>query len=72
MCLKRRIAGCIAVTAAVAVPVVSASAATTPVSDSALGSPRCPDNYVGPTNPATGCPPGLMIYAWGAVGPYGG
>jgi hypothetical protein len=24
--------------------------------------PRCPANYTGPINPATGCPPWMMIY----------
>jgi hypothetical protein len=37
-------------------------AATTPVNDPGPGYPRCPANYTGPINPATGCPPWLMIY----------
>jgi hypothetical protein len=62
MFLKRRFAALTAVTAALAVPVASATAATSPVNDwgigslSGLGSPRCPDGYAGPTNLATGCP----------------
>jgi hypothetical protein len=54
MFLKTRSAALAAVIAALAVPVASASAATSPVKD--LGTPRCPDGYVGPTNLATGCP----------------
>ena len=53
MFLKRSFAASAAVIAALAVPVASASAAPT---HDGLGSPRCPDNYVGPTNLATGCP----------------
>lgn len=57
MFLKTRSAALAAVIAALAVPVASASAASTPVKDSGgLGTPRCPDGYVGPTNLATGCP----------------
>jgi hypothetical protein len=85
MFLKRRVAACTALIAALAIPVASAGAAsTTPANDppvltsdliaalglpawigavptptaedSSLGSPRCPDWYVGPTNLATGCP----------------
>jgi hypothetical protein len=54
MFLKTRFAALAAVIAALAVPVASASAATSPVKD--LGTPRCPDGYAGPTNLATGCP----------------
>jgi hypothetical protein len=58
---KRRLVAGLAVIGALALPVASAGAATTPVNDSSLGSPRCPDNYAGPTNLATGCPYWLMI-----------
>jgi hypothetical protein len=58
MVLKRRLAAFTSVVAVLAVgaPAASASAATMPVKDSGLGSPRCPDWYNGPTNLATGCP----------------
>jgi hypothetical protein len=56
MFLNRRFAALAAVISALAVPVASATAATSPVRDSGLGSPRCPDGYAGPTNLATGCP----------------
>jgi hypothetical protein len=63
MFLKRRLAACTVVIAALAVPVASASAAITPVNTLGPGYPRCPDGYTGPTNPATGCPPWMMIYS---------
>jgi hypothetical protein len=58
MLLKRRLAAFAAVIAALALaaPVASASAPTTPGANPGLGSPRCPDGYSGPTNLATGCP----------------
>jgi hypothetical protein len=72
MVIPRRLTASLAAVTALAVPLMATSPATaatatadagsTPVSNSPLGYPRCPDNYVGPTNPATGCPPSVMIY----------
>jgi hypothetical protein len=59
---KKRLAACTAVVSALAFAVVPANATNTPVNDRALGSPRCPADYTGPTNLATGCPFWLMIY----------
>ena len=64
MLLKRRLAACAAVTAALAVgaPVALASAANDPVPAPVITGPSCPDWYAGPTNLATGCPFWLMTY----------
>jgi hypothetical protein len=62
MFLKQRLAACMVIGAALAAPVASAAAASAPGTDPGQGYPRCPANYTGPTNPATGCPPALMIY----------
>jgi hypothetical protein len=70
MFLNRRGAACIAVIAAAAVPVASASATSTRANDAGVGSPRCPDGYVGPTNLATGCPWWLMVSDTGAPWPW--
>jgi hypothetical protein len=55
----------------VATPPVS-SMAPPPVSFPGPQSLGCPANYVGPTNPATGCPPWMMIYSVPGVGTVGG
>jgi hypothetical protein len=64
---KRRLAAFAPVIAALAVaaPVASGNAATSPVTEPILmsGSPSCPPWYNGPTNLATGCPFWLMIYS---------
>ena len=56
MFLKRCLAACTAVIAALAVLVGPAGAATAPASDSALASPGCVNYYAGPTQLAGGCP----------------
>jgi hypothetical protein len=65
MFLKRRLAAFAAVIAALAVaaPVASTSAATIPATDPVITGPRCPDQYDGPTNLATGCPFWMMSYS---------
>jgi hypothetical protein len=63
MFLKNRLAAFAPVMATLAVgaPAVAAAAAT-PVGQPVVTGPTCPDGYVGPTNPATGCPSYLMSY----------
>ena len=68
MFLKRRGAACAVAIAALALPVATASAAST--DDPGLGSPRCPDGYSGPTNLATGCPWWMMVSDTGAPWPW--
>ena len=67
---KTRVAACTAVIAALAIPVTSASAATTAANDPGTGSPSCPANYTGPTNLATGCPWWTMVDNSGAPYPW--
>lgn len=67
MFLKRHLAACIALTAALAVPAASAGAATTPASAPAAttpvvrGYPMCSAIYPGAIRPAAACYPWLMI-----------
>jgi hypothetical protein len=67
MFFKRRLAAFAPVIAALAVaaPVASGSAATSPGTEPILmsTSPSCPAWYNGPTNLATGCPFWLMTYS---------
>ena len=57
MFFTRSRAACTAVIAALALPVASVM---TPMPGPDNPNPSCPEGYVGPTNPATGCPWWLM------------
>lgn len=57
--ITSRLTACLAVTT-LAVVLMSATAATAATAKTDAGSPQCPRNYTGPTNPATGCPPSLI------------
>lgn len=61
MDITTRLAACLAALTAMAVPAMSASPATAATFRAGAGTLRCPPNYTGPTNPATGCPLQVMI-----------